>query len=67
MRLRCRNGAIESHTSPRIESTRAIAALGVLCYHLQVTVHGYDGEWTQLSLGARVVMFGQFGVAVFFP
>ncbi len=59
-------GAIESHTSPRIESTRAVAACGVLVYHLQVTGHGYAGNWSQLALGTRLLMFGQFGVAVFF-
>lgn len=67
MRLQRRPGAIESsHVSARIESTRALAALGVLVYHLQVTAHGYDGNWSRLALGTRALMFGQFGVAVFF-
>ena len=66
MRSRVLGGVAGSHTSPRIEATRGLAALAVLAYHLQVVTHGYNGSWPALTPGARVLMFGQFGVAVFF-
>jgi peptidoglycan/LPS O-acetylase OafA/YrhL len=56
----------QTHTSRRIEALRAVAALSVVGYHIQVVTHGYDGNWAALPAAARVAMFGSFGVNVFF-
>jgi peptidoglycan/LPS O-acetylase OafA/YrhL len=52
--------------SARLESLRALAALGVLVGHVWAQSRGYDATETMATYGGRVLLGGGFGVWLFF-
>src|SRR5690349_17938475 len=54
------------HRLARLESLRALAAIGVAVGHAWGLAHGYNADQTQGSYLARVLFGGGFGVFLFF-